>query len=82
MTAIRQLRQELTELESNKILVLNAIRQLGQGLRHSRQKSIRQLRQERTSFETVKYRVSRVVFTSFETGTPSQAIGITEEFGV
>lgn len=82
MTAVRQLRQELTDLGSIKNRVSKAIRQVGQGLRHSGQEPIRQPGQEPTSFETGKYRVSRVVFTLFETGTPLQAIGITGEFGV
>lgn len=82
MTAVRQLRQELTELGSNKDRVQKAIRQVGQGLRHSGQKPIRHSGQEPTSFETGKYRVLRVVFTSSETGTPLQVVGITGEFGV
>ena len=59
-----------------------AIRQMGQGLRHLGQKSIRHMRQIHTSYETVKYRVLRVVCTSYEAETPLQATEITGEFGV
>ena len=58
------------------------IRQVKQTLRHFGQELKRHMRQIHTSYETVKYRVSRVVFTSSEAGTPLQVVGITGEFGV